>query len=79
VTHPFHPLLGREIQVVSQKRIFGNDWLFFIDDEEQQSSVLVAWTSLSVPAPLWALSAGRAYLRADDLLRLADLIAGVES
>ena len=74
-THPFHPLLGREFEVVDVRRAWGEEWFYFYDDEENLVAVRGSWTDASEAEPFVAISAGRSRFRVVDLLRLAELVS----
>jgi hypothetical protein len=75
VTHPFHPLSGREFGLVVRKNNWAEDRVFFFGDDGQLRSVPAGWTDADPPDPFVAVAAGRSALRVDDLLALAGLIA----
>jgi hypothetical protein len=79
VTHPFHPLFGREFELV-EERVGGNgeQRVQFRDDRSHVQSLPSAWTDVAEQDPVVQLAAGRAWLRAEDLLRLAELIRRVQ-
>lgn len=74
VTHPFHPLCGREIEFVTRIRGWADDRLFFLDAEQRLTSVPTAWTSLADADPFVEMARGRAHFRVEDLLRLSGMI-----
>ncbi len=78
VTHPFHPLHGREFVVLTWVRRCGVDWIYFTDEHGRNTAMRAQWTSLFSPPPLVALAAGRSAFRADDLLELARLLGGLK-
>jgi len=67
VTHPFHPWVGREFVFVAVRYTWGEDRVFFLDEEGAQRSLPRGWTDA-------ALSAGRSWLRVVDLLELVGLV-----
>ena len=75
VTHPFHPLAGRSLEWIDEHGHGGERWLEVCDEEGRMYSVLARWTSAVEDDPQIRMGAGRMHLRADDLLRLADLVA----
>jgi hypothetical protein len=77
LTHPFHPLIGREFEVVDFRHSWGDAWLYFYDDEGELRSIRAGWTDWEGENPFVALSAGRAHFRVDDLLGLVALVAGL--
>jgi len=76
VTHPFHPLHGRELEVVAHLVQWGEDRVFYRDPQGHRASMPVGWTSLAPPDPYVAVAAGRSRFRLQDLIDLAALIAG---
>jgi len=74
VTHPHHPLTGRELGLVERRRGAGGDRAYFYGDHGRLESVPVRWTDLVGPDPAVFVAAGRAYFRVDDLLGLTELI-----
>jgi hypothetical protein len=79
VTHPFHPLYGRKFAVLTSVRRWGEDRVYFQDDQGRVVSLRAQWTSLFSPPPLVALAAGRSAFRADDLVELARLLRGLKA
>jgi hypothetical protein len=77
VTHPFHPLSGREFTLV----VYRHDWrghrVHFHGDTGRLASLPAEWTSLFPVDPFVAVSAGRSPFRAQDLLELSQLIARI--
>jgi hypothetical protein len=77
VTHPFHPLHGREFTLLAHRHNRGEDRAFFIDDRGQLVSVPAQWTGLAPPDPSVILAAGGCAFGVADLLELALLIGQV--
>jgi len=77
VTHPFHPLAGREFDLVVRKHNWAEDRVFFFDDESQLTSIPAGFTDVDPPDAFVAISAGRSAFRVEDLLALADLLEGL--
>jgi hypothetical protein len=78
VTHPFHPLTGREFGLVGIRQAWGEDRVFFFDDAGVQRSLPTGWTDAALPDPFVTVAAGRAALRVVDMLALADLLDGLQ-
>jgi hypothetical protein len=76
VTHPFHPLSGREFDLVVRKHNWAEDRVFFFVGEELRS-IPAGWTDVDSPDPFVAVAAGRSAFRVDDLLALASLLDGL--
>jgi len=74
VTHPFHPWVGREFVFVAVRYTWGEDRVFFLDEEGAQRSLPRGWTDAADPDPFVVLSAGRSWLRVVDLLELVGLV-----
>lgn len=74
MTHPFHPLYGREFTIATRRQYFGDERLVYYDDQRELASIPLAWTSLAPVDPVVVLSAGRSLFRVEDLIELARLI-----
>ena len=79
VTHPFHPLFGREFDLINYTHCWGEDRVFYVDETDQVRSLLAHWTSAVADDPFVVVSSGRSYFRVVDLLELAGLIRGAKS
>lgn len=74
MTHPFHPHLGRELELVEcHGRGTGGERAYY-NDGARLESIPVEWTDLGPEDPFVVASAGRAHFRVEDLLRLSALI-----
>lgn len=79
ITHPFHPLFGREYRLIEYRRDWGRERAVFYDENEDLVAVPVDWTDLAEAAdPFVSLSEGRALARPADLLALSALIEEVK-
>jgi hypothetical protein len=74
VTHPFHPLYGREFELVTYRQNWGEDRVYFHDDEGRLRALSASWTSLAADDPFVAVSGGRSAFRVADLLELTVLM-----
>ena len=70
VTHPFHPLRGRKLEIVALE----GQQVRCREGEAGYRYLPRAWTDLAPPDAFLTASAGRALLRPDKLLELADLL-----
>ena len=77
MTHPFHPSLGREFVFVAVRQTWGEDRVFFLDEEGVQRSLPRGWTDAADVDVFVALAAGRSALRVADLLELVELLDGL--
>ncbi len=78
VTHPFHPLFGREFELVHCRQCWGEDRVFYLDEGEELRSIPARWTSVDAGDPLVVISAGRSLYRVADLLELAKLTREIQ-
>lgn len=60
--------------LATRKQNWGEDRVMFFDDQGRLRSLLASWTNVDEPDAFIQRSAGRAWLRADDLLRLRALL-----
>lgn len=77
MTHPFHPLRGREFELVDFRQAWGENRVYFHDDHGRLSRMPASWTDMEEPDVRVLAADGQADLRADDLVRLALLVASV--
>jgi len=74
VTHPFHPLYGREFSLVAHHRSWDEDRVFYRDEDGRLSSFPARWTSVVAPDPVVVFSEGRSAFRLQDLVELVQLV-----
>ncbi len=74
ITHPFHPLTGREFEALSRKEYSGEHRVCFVDKKGRQCEIPLSWTDLAPEDAHTTLSAGKSWFRAADLLELTRLI-----
>ena len=80
ITHPFHPLYGYTFALSSQRLAWGEERVFFADQEAHQvRSLPLAWTNLALPDPFLVVAAGKAVLRWKDLQQLSQLLRQQQS
>ena len=79
MTHPFHPLSGREFELVSRRRNWGEDRVYYHDERGELGSLPTAWTDAADVDPFVVQAAGRSPFRVADLLALADLAEQVRA
>ena len=77
MTHPFHPWRDREFVFVVARRTWGEDRVFFFDEDGVQRSLPRAWTDAADLDPFVALAAGRSPFRVEDLVEVVGLIDGL--
>jgi len=74
VTHPFHPLHGREFELIEYRQAWGEKRVYFLDSSGQMQRLPASWTDVAGEDPFVAVAAGRSPLRLEDLLQLVDLL-----
>ena len=74
VTHPFHPQVGREFEVVDRRCIRDQDLIFYQDASGCLRSISTSFTSMGVPDAAVVLGAGRSRFRVADLQALRRLM-----
>ncbi|MGH7418625.1 MAG: DUF5372 family protein [Candidatus Rokuibacteriota bacterium] len=79
VTHPFHPLAGRELELIGYAHTWGEHRVFFrLTGEERVRSMPAGWTDVEGPDPFLVLAAGRTAFRVEHLVALAGLLAELD-
>jgi len=79
VTHPFHPLFGHEFELVTYRKAWGEDRVYFRDGTGRLHHMPTGWTSAATADPFTVVAAGRCRFRTEDLLRLADVVEGLRA
>ena len=75
ITHPFHPWQGLRFELVAYKSAWGEDRVYFYDEEQHLIALPASWTDVIADDPFVSAAAGRAHFRAEDLLELAELVS----
>ena len=73
VTHPYHPLKGREFSLITYRNNWGEDRVYFRDDGGSLTALPASWTNLAPKDPFREVAAGRCILRFVDLMELLAL------
>ncbi|UCF69643.1 MAG: Y4bD/Y4pK family protein [Acidobacteriota bacterium] len=74
MTHPFHPLVGEEFSLVTQRHNWGEDRVYYHDAEGRLKSLPARWSSVFPEDPFVVIAAGRSCFRVEDLRELSELI-----
>ena len=77
MTHPFHPLHGREFEMIEYRQAWGERRVYFLDPSGQMQRLPASWTDIGGEDPFVTVAAGRSPLRLEDLLQLVDLLDGL--
>ncbi len=70
IIHPFHPLKGKQYNIVTIKQTWGIERVFYYDKSKKLKSLLINWTDLAPIDPFVAQSKGRSIFCLSDLLAL---------
>ena len=75
VTHPFHPLAGQELKLITYRRSYGHPRVECQDAAGKVHTIPLSWTDAAGGSdPLLEISAGRSFFRVEDLLYLVALL-----
>jgi Family of unknown function (DUF5372) len=74
VTHPFHPLAGRDFELVVYRQNWGEDRVHLHDEAGDLFSLPAGWTDMAAADPFVVVAAGRCPFTTAGLLALADLV-----
>lgn len=74
VTHPFHPLYGRELELIYRRLYWGEDRVVYIDEDGRPRFIAAAWTDIEPIDPFRRVAAGSAVFRTVDLLALCEVL-----
>ena len=77
ITHPFHPLSGREFEALTRKEYGGEQRVCFLDKKGRQCEIPLSWTDLAAEDPVTILTSGKSWFRAADLVESARLVEGL--
>ena len=74
MTHPFHPLHGREFELIETTSVLGVGLVHYTADDRTLRTIRQAFTSAAAVDPFVRVAAGRSAFRVSDLLALAALL-----
>ena len=74
MTHPFHPWRGREFELVDCRRCWDEWRVLYYTADMDLAYFPASWTDVGEADPFVEVSQGRAMGRAQDLLRLVQLV-----
>ena len=78
ITHAFHPLFGKQIELVVQRAQWGEDRVFYRSPQGHLASLPARWTNLAPDDPAAGLADRPTHFRVDDLIELAALLSEVQ-
>lgn len=74
ITHPFHPLAGKEYILITHKLNWGEDRVSFKDEEGTYHCIPAYWTDIIPPDPYERCGEIHSYFRINDLIELRDIV-----
>jgi len=74
ITHPFHPLSGKQFDLVEHRCIFAESYLYFHDECGYLRVIPAVWTDFVKADVQVEMAGGRSPLHAGCLLELAELV-----
>jgi Family of unknown function (DUF5372) len=74
ITHPFHPLAGRELALVCRRPHWGEDRIMYACPDGMLRSISTSLTDVDPPDEFRRTAGGRAAFRTVDLLELCALL-----
>jgi hypothetical protein len=77
VTHPFHPLRGEEVEAEGRTGRWGEERVWFRTAGGDLRTIPLRFTSWAGMEPYVEVGGGRSWYRANDLMELVRLIAGL--
>jgi hypothetical protein len=78
VTHPYHPLFERQFELITRRRNWGEDRVWFEDGEGRLQTLPTSWTDAGGVDRFVAVAAGRSLFRVAELIELALQIEGLK-
>ena len=76
ITHPFHPLRGRSLELIRLAASRHGDRVWAVGPNGERLPFPRAWTDLADVDPWHQAAAGRTPFRLDDLVQVAERLAG---
>ncbi|MGA8897987.1 DUF5372 family protein [Bradyrhizobium sp.] len=74
ITHPFHPHCGRQFELISRQRHWGEDRVVYSDDDGRLRTISAAFTDVIPLDEFRFVAGGRAAFRTVDLMTLCELL-----
>jgi hypothetical protein len=74
ITHPFHPLRGKQFDLIEHRCIFSESFVYFHDDCGHLREIPAVWTDFVKGDAFAEMAAGRLPLHARCLRELAKLV-----
>ena len=74
MTHPFHPLCGRDFEFVAYRQNWGEDRVHLREENGVLFSLPAGWTDAAAADPFVVIADGRCPFTTGGLLAVADLV-----
>jgi hypothetical protein len=74
ITHPFHPLCGRELELICRRHHWGEDRVVYAGEDGRLCTIASAFTDIDPVDGFRLVSADRAAFRPIDLLALCEAL-----
>ncbi|MBE3118758.1 MAG: hypothetical protein IMZ50_08385 [Candidatus Atribacteria bacterium] len=74
VVHPFHPECGKQFELISVQRCWGEPRVTYRNEDGTARTVPISWTTLEPPDLFLEVSAGRSIVHPKDLSSLQQLV-----
>lgn len=74
ITHPFHPLSGREYILITHKLNWGEDRVSFKDENGDYHCIPANWTDINPPDPYERSENNKSFFRINDLIEIEKLV-----
>ena len=78
MTHPFHPLRGREFEFIQSRSCWGIERVDYLDEDGTLRNLPMAWTSVAAEEPFVRVAGGRSAFRVSDLLAPGSLLDSLD-
>lgn len=78
ITHPFHPLRGKQFELIYLKQTWGEWRVFYYGNNNQIQSFPANWTDVVAIDPFVDAAQGKAYFRTIDLIELVGHISDIK-
>ena len=78
ITHTFHPLHGKELELINYTHCWGDYRVFYADETGRLHSLSASWTDVEPGDSFVEISAGRSKFRIKDLLELSKFLRDLE-
>ncbi len=77
--HPFHPLYKHEFILLDNRHNWGEERVFYYDENGELKSLPTQWTNVIAQDPFVKKSSGRAYFNINGLIELTEIIKKIKN